>query len=232
MRYSNNPHVFSQPKVAIILAFLPFFSMGLLNGFYMEFLYSMEATYFWIADLLQFVLVPAASLYFLYRLVGFTPAQYGFVLPPTNVGWVRVVFWSLFLTLLLWPVLGWTERLFQALLPASKVLFTFHSVLPQGGYRRVVGILYFAVTAGLVEEVYYRGLVLAFWQQFQMSSLPDFAYLFSSALLFGVIHWEYGIHYVLTTSCCGLVLGLIYLHLRNLWPFVISHTIADLISFY
>ncbi len=46
-----------------------------------------------------------------------------------------------------------------------------------------------------------------------------------------LIHWESGSRELVATFLLGVVLGALYLRLRNLWPFVAGHTVTDMLAF-
>lgn len=215
----------------VLCAIFPFVAVGLLNGFYIEYLYSLRPGFFWAADILQFVLIPGVSVWLLYKYAHIGPWHYGFV-PGGRRWWITTACWSLLLVILCWPLLDYLVNRFQELFPASRPTFTFHSVMPEEPTARFLVAIYFALTAGIVEEAFYRGLLLAYWQRSAPLRLVIPGYILSSSLLFGGIHWEYGFHYVLATFCFGLVWSFLYGYLRNIWPFVIAHAATDFFSFY
>ncbi len=54
--------------------------------------------------------------------------------------------------------------------------------------------------------------------------------IFRSVAL-ALIHWESGSRELVATFLLGVVLGALYLRLRNLWPFVAGHTVTDMLAF-
>lgn len=88
------------------------------------------------------------------------------------------------------------------------------------------------LSAGLCEEVVYRGYVIT-QSALLLGGSRDAnatALLFST-VLFGLAHWHQGIAGVITTSIVAIVLGLLFLQQRrNLWANVIAHITADTVS--
>lgn len=88
------------------------------------------------------------------------------------------------------------------------------------------GFAQIAITAGLCEEILYRGFVmwyLALWAG------PILAVLLSS-LLFGFAHLYLGPSHVLRTAIVGLIFALIVLASGSLWPVIVIHAVMDLVA--
>jgi hypothetical protein len=84
-----------------------------------------------------------------------------------------------------------------------------------------------SLTAGLCEEVLYRGFLI--W--YLMTLLPGMAAAFLSAVVFGVAHqylgWGVG---VLRATIVGLVLGVAYRVTGTLWVPIVLHAVVDVTS--
>jgi hypothetical protein len=117
--------------------------------------------------------------------------------------------------------------IFSRLVP-GVALFAYESVIPAAGVMRFVVAAFFALTAGIVEELYYRGL---FFRISEFFPAPRAVYLGVSPVLFALIHWEGAPGNLPATYVFGLLAALFYLALRNLWPLVIGHIYTDLIWF-
>jgi hypothetical protein len=83
-----------------------------------------------------------------------------------------------------------------------------------------------SVTAGFCEELFYRGFVT--WYVASFVGLP--AAVVVSAALFGLDHLYLGRSYVLRTGIGGLAFGLVALLSGSLWPAMVMHAVADLVS--
>jgi hypothetical protein len=112
---------------------------------------------------------------------------------------------------------------FRELFPAEP-LFTYHSIVPEHGASRVVVLAYLGLTAGTVEELYFRGL---FFRISLFFPAPVATYLVCSPALFALIHWEGGLSNILATYIFGLVSAVVFVIIRNLWPLVVGHIYTD-----
>lgn len=90
--------------------------------------------------------------------------------------------------------------------------------------RRAFGAV--SITAGICEELFYRGFVMWYVAAF---AGPILAILLSS-LLFGFDHLYLGRSYVLRTGIGGIAFALVVLISGSLWPAMIIHATADLVS--
>ena len=85
---------------------------------------------------------------------------------------------------------------------------------------------FLAVTAGVCEEVVYRGFVL--W--FAAAWLGVWGGVVVSSLLFGFAHIYLGLKHVIRTAMAGLIFALVVLAASSLVPAMIIHALADLIG--
>jgi len=133
----------------------------------------------------------------------------------------------IFISLLLCPVdymiYSWALHAFQMVLPYSG-MFQYHEVLPADGIRRTLATLYFAATAGVIEELYFRGLIYRACSSFRY---PVAAYLLASPLLFALIHWESGAANTAACYVLGMFSAAVFLAFRNLWPLIVGHFFTD-----
>ena len=111
---------------------------------------------------------------------------------------------------------------------ADHFVFDFSMAVSGQGIQRIAIIAYFSITAGLVEEFYYRALPRLF---FKSSPFQLVLYLLFSSVIFALIHWEGGQVKLFVTFCLGLILAGSYLITRNLWPLIFGHLVADVLLF-
>jgi len=111
---------------------------------------------------------------------------------------------------------------------AENFVFDFSMAVSGEGIKRIVIIAYFSITAGLVEEFYYRALPRLF---FKSSPFHLILYLLFSSSIFALIHWEGGQVKLFVTFFLGLILAGAYLMTRNLWPLIFGHLVADVLLF-
>ncbi len=95
-----------------------------------------------------------------------------------------------------------------------------HTSGERGGFALV------SVTAGVCEEILFRGFVM--WYVSVWTG-PVLAVLISS-ILFGFAHLYLSPRDALRTGVAGLLFGLVVLAAGSLWPAILIHAAADLIS--
>lgn len=89
------------------------------------------------------------------------------------------------------------------------------------------GAAVFAMFVGLHEEVLFRGFVLGRLQSVLKSNIGA---VIASSVIFGVMHGYQGMVGVIQTGTVGLVLAILTVRMRTLWPAVIAHGIFDTIG--
>jgi membrane protease YdiL (CAAX protease family) len=214
----------------MLLAAAPIAAAGLLNGLYLPRVAD-EPLLYWSAELAQWIVLPSVCLIALHALAGVPPARYGLRSGGGNDRPQRILALSVPTAAVLWAVYTGASTLFWELIPVGPPSFGYENLVPAGTFMKAAVVLYFAATAGFVEEVTFRGLPLA-------ACGPDpgtraiAAYVLGSALLFSLIHWENGVPELLATFLYGVAAALLYLRLGNLWPLIIGHTAVDLLDFW
>jgi membrane protease YdiL (CAAX protease family) len=92
------------------------------------------------------------------------------------------------------------------------------------GERRGFGVL--AITAGICEELLYRGFVT--WYVGHWTGVPIAVVI--SSILFGFAHVYLGWPHVVRTTIVGAVFALIVIGTGSLWPAMIIHAAMDLLA--
>lgn len=92
----------------------------------------------------------------------------------------------------------------------------------------VYGILVTSLTAGVCEELVWRGYLLTRFQILFKNRIW-FAIVLQ-AILFGLWH-SLSVHTIFT-AFFGLIYGLVYIRLKMLTPIVVSHWLGDVIGFF
>ena len=218
---SINPNI-------LLLAILPSLTIGLLNGFYKESLYSFEPVWFWVADVAQFVLLPCSVFFALAHYGGVRPNRYGF----RAMGIGHLTGLTVLATFLFWLSYEPFTRLFSALLNASAPEFSYHSVIPQSPVLHSLVVLYFAATAAFVEETIFRALPWYYFSLQKAGRSPMWRYVLGSSLFFGLIHWENGSHEVASAFVLGVVACMLYAKIKNIWPLVGAHFFTNVRVFW
>lgn len=184
---------------------------------------------FWLADVSQFVILPMAVVAILSRKFKIGPPDYGFASTQKSGASAFNLITLAWVTLLLFAAHELTSKYLWLYGNFARPRVTYHHFIPSGVARPYV-IVYFAMTAALVEEMVYRGL---FWQALAAlsSRYRIGVYVIGSSLLFGAIHWENGWPEVIAASMFGIGACLVYLRIHTLWPLVFAHFVSDLRAF-
>jgi len=218
-----------QAGLLLLVGILP----QLLNGFYNPLIVGNKAL-FWAVDVLTLTLLPLCIYILGLKLRAFNNQDIGLRQGiNSNQNMTLIAFYSLVMALVVYfgyqifAGIGYLLADMFSSVP-EEMLFDFSMALKGEGVSHVFLVLYLSVTAGLVEEFYYRGL---FRRVFPEGVNGDILFVLMSSLLFGIVHWEGGFIKVFATFWLGSVLAASYLRIKNLWPFIIGHAIADFVFF-
>ena len=95
------------------------------------------------------------------------------------------------------------------------------------GDQRELRLFYgLSVTAGVCEEILYRGYMIWYIQQ----TLPLWLSLIVAAVFFGFGHAYQGMGGIAKTFAVGLVTGGLYVLMRTVWGVVLLHAVVDMTS--
>lgn len=86
------------------------------------------------------------------------------------------------------------------------------------------------LTAAIPEELVYRGFLIHQFERLygNLRTAPILAVL-SQALIFGLVHFQWGLGGIVMTSIMGFVWGVAYLLCgRNLWIVIMAHSLAHI----
>ena len=207
---------------------IPVLLVWQLNGFYLPALRSRGAPIFWAVDGLQWIVLPALLLGLLAHKAALRPTHYGLVPLGKNLwplaGQGLMVFVTAGLAFLVARNLSWR------VLGPSPGSFQWVHLFPQGLAGAAVQI-YAAVSAGLVESIFFIGLPwLLYASARQHPSERRFTLCVST--IFALAHWEHGRHGVIAAFFAHGVMCRWFLHWRTLWPVVLGHTMIDLAAFF
>mgnify|MGYP003381627334 CR=1 FL=1 len=203
---------------------------SLLNGFYNAPLYRIAPALFWGADICLFALAPASIVYWLARTGDIRPSHYGLRIPPF-AGFESLVVTVLF-AFVLAASYGISKYLVWIFTWQSYVEpeFSYGAITPNGPWRLIL-TSYWAITAGLTESIFYIGLPWYIWRNRLNLVQRRSLFLWLSATVFALVHWEQGLHNVIGAFVFGLVACLLYWKINDLWPIVGAHTLIDFILF-
>lgn len=90
-------------------------------------------------------------------------------------------------------------------------------------------VIYLSITAGIYEEIIYRGIVITQLRQITESRAVQ---IVASAFLFALIHWSMGPHTWIISMVYGLFWGYLFIRYHSLLPIMISHFLFDVLSIY
>jgi membrane protease YdiL (CAAX protease family) len=174
------------------------------------------------------VALPVCLLALARKLIRLQYAHVGFTDRPLNVKLVWISRWSLicFIGILASSAIAFGFFVVAVRPAPEQLLNPYAGVLGLQGVARVVGVSYLAISAGFLEEVFYRAVPLLL-----LSSLTRicsrWAYVAITSALFAFAHA--GIGRIVMQFGVGVFLGLIYLHIRDIRPLIVGHTAADLL---
>lgn len=87
--------------------------------------------------------------------------------------------------------------------------------------------LYAAISAGLVESIFFIGLPWL-WYANTRTEPSKLHFMLALSAIFSIAHWEHGRHIVIAAFCLHLVLCKWFFQWNTLWPVVLGHTLIDL----
>ncbi len=110
----------------------------------------------------------------------------------------------------------------------GKIAFGYRDLVPSSGFLRALVLLHLCLTAGIVEEIYFRGMGRLLFPETSMGSAM---YVIVSSLVFSSIHWEGGVWNLSATLVLGVTSSVLFVLLRNLWPLIVGHILCDFLWF-
>lgn len=209
--------------ILLLIGISPF----IFNGFYNPLIYKYPILY-WTLSLAAWIAMPLGIYLYSTRKGLFTRQDLGFIVDFST----RQKTDNFFLGMLCLPfLLHWLAFYFYdlaiELFPSSsgEMQFSYKWIIPRHGPNRYLIILYLGLTAGFVEEFYYRGM---FRLIFKPGRFNTFLYILSSSLFFSIVHWESGIHSMFETFFYGLLAASAYVVIGSIWPLVVAHAFTDI----
>jgi len=216
---------------AMLVGLTLVFALLFLDGLFKEALYRRSPTLFWALDFIKFVLVPAIVLAWLRWSHSVAPARYGIRRFDKSDHGLRVVAIMLLLSVLLYFIYHHASKaIWRYTWWLPQAAFTYPDSLPEG-WLHFPAVVYFGLTAGIVEEIFFRGLPLLYLRERFKGRDVRVAYVVATSVLFGLIHWENGVHEIIATGIFGALAAVAYLQLRNLWFLVGAHALIDIWTF-
>ncbi len=186
----------------------------------------------WIADVVTKVLLPSILLWVIHRFAGITSSDFG--LSKRSAAPIRelisgsiVSFFILFLADLVGTGVGrLLAKQYASWLP---VFYSYAQLIPERGIERALAAIYLAFSAGIVEEIFYRGLLLILLSQIAwLKNNFNLYYVVISSVLFASVHWGGGLINVVEAFGFGLAASILYIKFRDLRSLIVSHSFVDL----
>jgi membrane protease YdiL (CAAX protease family) len=216
-----------------ILVFLPVVIL-MFDGLYKNLLHSDVLIFFF--DALTFVVIPLICLLYAKNSLSINPDSYGLIFRGVrnNFGIRRNIFLDIMIcTVILFFIDRSVVVLFLNTIgpSAHSGPHGIESFIKDSEYK-IIWIFYLAITAAVVEEIYFRGLLHTFVMNLSMRKKTGvFLYIFLSGVLFGAIHWEKGAYLVASAVVFGVAAALFYLEYRYLTPLIVAHFFIDIYEF-
>ena len=225
MNKSNALEAIPRNKLTLLFALgvFPLFLNGVLN-----FLIAPVPVLFWLFEVLIWIVVPVFALKLMLRIDDISLADFGLhkTIFKRQSLIVIVIVSILFAPLCLKSYYFFSE--YSLLLITDSGFFEYQSMIPNHGIMKYLVIVYFSLTAGFVEEVFFRGILFKITHSLKNGLL---IFLVLSPVLFSLIHWETGLTNMLAAFAFGLLVTIAYLIFRNIWPLIVGHTFTNLVWF-
>jgi len=219
---------------ALLLGITIIFLFGITNGFYLEWLRKTSIPLLWAQDIIHFVVVPILFLVYISKRFSVNPSDYGLISASPSYPLYELVGASIFTAflfgLILWPMDNFLYYVFYTH-EHTESGNNYSSIVPTGIFKLPV-VFYLAITAGMVEEIVYRGIPHKLIFENKRIVRKKFIYILFTSVAFSAIHWDKGLHLLIGTFIFGLLAGWLYLKLRNLWPLVGGHFLYDFYIFW
>ncbi len=186
-----------------------------LNDLYLIALGNTRLGLLWTLDVVFFMLIPVATLVWLFKSEIISLQEIGLALPPKIVSILAGFgLCALLIVLFEWNLHPWIE----SLLPWK--LFSGYDFPKQQPLRGFV-IAYAVVSAGFLEEIMFRGVVIS--QLMKNGKSAVFAVVIS-CLIFAGAHWGEGFGKLVWTALWGIAPAIWFVRSKNLWGPITCHT--------
>lgn len=186
--------------------------------------------HFWIFDLTKWLALPAVLMLALRRSPDVRPQGYGLT---GNHGVGDILMLVPLVLLTLYIAYATPAYLANQVLGHPEPPFSSPDTLASLGRFRIIGSIYFAITAGLWESIFIIGLPwLWFSQGAPVSRSRAALFVVVSSLLFALGHWENGLPNVIAAFVFEVCAVWWYLRLKTLWPVIVAHALIDLYDFW
>jgi membrane protease YdiL (CAAX protease family) len=209
-------------RVATLLSIYVLF--GYMKG---AILPSVSGMAFWLFDFFSFVVLPL----FLFLVIGKgiwpTFSEDNAREASLRGNWGTLIFWTALAWVGTFAVFGIFFKIGVRLAVAHPEilppLYQYQERLPESQPLRYVAISYFALTAGVVEELFYRAYFKRLVDLWFGGS--RFLFVCLSTLVFGFAHWPLGLPTVIGALAYGGLASSLYLACRDIRPLMLGHSL-------
>lgn len=218
----------------LLIAIFPPFAVGLLNQFWLEAVYRQGIGWFYLADAVQWIVVPSLVWLFVLHPAGILPKDFGLDFSCHRKQPVEAMGLFLFISLLLWAAFSPVNEVAYRVLWRYAGDSTYGDAIPTHLPWRTLVVFYYSISAALVEEVVFRGLPWAYACLVLPTPRKERVvwYVVITSLLFAATHSEQGPHGMIAALSFGIVAAFLYTKIQNLWPFVAGHFVSDVLAFW
>ena len=187
----------------------------------------------WASQLLSNVAVPFCILCFFHRTKQIDFFDYGVSSKTGDYAYLEFVGAVAFCVAawyITWTAFWFIGKLVADSYPMLSSIYITKKLIPEDSIWRLIATIYFALTSGIFEEIYYRGLPKVIAEQLGSANWKIY-YVILSSIAFGAIHWGRGFPMAMANFGVGLVTAILYLQIRDLRPLIGAHVVIDLIAF-
>lgn len=204
----------------------------IVGGLFLGNFSSQGTTVFWAREAVLFLAIPVSYLIFIARRYSVYPRSYGLQGPGLNYSFIELfglsvlcVFVYFFINYLI--AIAILKRIF----PPIPSIFSFDQVISHG-LLRIPVVVYLAVSAGFIEEIFFRGILREIIVGENETRRSNFTYVSISSLAYAMSHWGAQTYEILSVSITGILACCLYLKFRNLWPLIVAHVGLNLVVFW
>ena len=173
------------------------------------------------------VLLAAVTALWLTMRRGGSPADLGLVRPTR---WRTVPLWVLGILILFVAAQALVPLLLAPFFDTPAPDMSRYDFIRGDALAAIAMALLLPLTAAIPEEIVYRGfLIRQFERLYGNARLGSIVAVLSQALIFGSVHFQWGLGGMIMTSIMGIVWGGAYLLCgRNLWIVILAHSTAHI----
>lgn len=220
------------PHAILLIAFLPSFAAGMLNQLYLEPAFRVSPALFFLVDAVQWIVIPLLVWFLVLRPAQIRLRDVGLRLPVLGARPFESLVLFLLIAFLLWASYAAVEAIAYRFFSREAGLFGYGAAVPKTFPLNVLAVIYLSITAAVVEEAVFRGLTWNYFSKVVPARWLTLSYVIGSSILFAATHSEQGPHGMIAAMVYGMVAAALYVRLRDLWPLVFGHFVADIVSFW